>query len=382
MDSAQFSPQLHTPQLSPQRLRRFEAAKRLRLRVLLVGLTTAAVAAFPIGVAGAWLATEVFEAVQPVRRAGQAVDLPKLMAERPGLLASAGLLAVVGLAAGAAGAAAVVVTVGPERRPPPRVLALAGGPVIFFATLGVGMTFAQLGWPGGLLPSAVGVGLASWLFGPVLTIWCAALLSIAANHHREQAIPLEGEAPEEVEAFFDSVGAELEPAGFEFVRDEEYLNAPGRYRRLWIGAEGTIFASALYRPTADSILQATSAYSVLEGGDYVEATNASLSLRVPEEMQRNVAVDDAWAPGEVVARQLELLRDARSRGAEPARLTAEDDAAVQEFGLWWFGRQMLKSRKGRATAELLWLADPYWAEEAAAPTSHRSPRSELELAAV
>lgn len=383
--SAEAAQPMELAQLSPERRRRSEATKRLRLRVLFFGTAAAAIGAFPIGVAGAWLACEAWDAVQAARAAGGAWDLEQVLAEQPGLGAAAAFFAVLGLVSGAAGAAAVVATVGRERRPPARVLAMMGLPLVVFSTAGLGLSVLQLGLPAALLPSAVGIGLAGWLFGPVLTVWATALLSIAQNHHREQAVALEGELPRDAAEFFEAVGDELEAAGMEFVEDQVYLNAPGRYRRLWIGVDGTVFASALHRPITGQTLQAVSAYSLLEDGVFVESTNAAVALPIPEEMRTSVAVDSELGAAEVLGRQLEMLRDGMDRGARPVRLTPADDAALQEYGLAWFGRQMLRSRKGRATAEMLWLADPYWAEEVTPPAGGegRSVESdESELVAV
>lgn len=357
---------MQSAQLSPDRRRRATETQSLRRRVLAAGLATSAATTLLVGLAAAWFVIELRAAIDGVGRLGPGV-LPLLFEERPLLLVSSAVLAAAGLFSGAASATAVIVSVGRDRRPPARALAAIGLPVIVFSTLGLGVSYAQVGWPAVMLVAAGGLSFSAWLFGPLLTVWTAALASMALNYHRQQAMPLVVELPDEAAEYFDEVAVEVEGAGFERIGDRQFHRAPGRYQRVWIGAEGTLFVSALHRPTGDSVLQATSAFGLIDDGTYVETTNAAVPLTLPEEIGDCIQVDRTWSPAEVVERHLALLQRRLERGGSATRFDGEQVDELQEYGMAWLGRQMRFSRRGRATAEMLWLGDPFWAEPLAPP---------------
>ena len=289
---------------------------------------------------------------------GEQLTLAHLAGQQPLILVGSWSLLVLGGLLAVAGMYGWQRILGPERRPPRRLVLLVAVMPLSVAVLGSAAAAVQGTLQLCLLtPIALGGSLVM-APGIVGVIGCGTLLAArGVVGKRFEEIPAE-ELPEVARDHFDQQDQALGGLGLHHLYDLKSTSLPNRFRRVWYDTSGTMFASAEYIVLGQRTIFTVGFSSAAEDGTYFEASNA------PAEFARNL---------KGMERQIQVLPDAdvvkllrahlgalegwiEETGARPLQFRHDDALRLSDYGLAWLFR---RGREMNPRTELAWLVDPY-----------------------
>lgn len=281
----------------------------------------------------------------------------KMMQEAPGVLYTSIACGAFSLLLAAAGAFFLLKVLGPQNRPPKKVvLTLSTLPfVVGVAGLGLPLTSGATWGAVLVFPLLVGFVIS---FVPVelgLLGGCLASLGLRQLRQRPKLID-SADLPTAAADYFNPFEADALEAGLMPLGDFSYLPHWKKYRRYWMAPNGAYFVDATWVSLGQSTIEAIGICSATSDGHYFETVDqppreGSDGAEPPESLVHVTHL--AGAPlAELIEAHIRMVAKwTEHAGCRPLEFAATDIHAFASYGIAAF----MRDKK----SDFLWLGNPY-----------------------